>query len=79
MIIKVRFIAIANILADKEIMPEFIQFNANPQKIANSIIQQLALENYSQKVQELLSLRKLFGSFHASEKAASIIINDKIL
>ncbi|MDR0822898.1 MAG: lipid-A-disaccharide synthase [Endomicrobium sp.] len=75
-IIKVKYITIVNILADKDIVPEFIQFDARPQKIADNIIKQLKTQNYQDKAKELLSIRKIFGSSGAIKRAADIILND---
>ncbi|MDR3049208.1 MAG: lipid-A-disaccharide synthase [Elusimicrobiota bacterium] len=76
-IIKVKYITIVNILAGKSIVPEFIQFDAFPQKIANNIIKQLAPQNYQNKTQEILSIRKIFGSSGAVKRAADIILSGK--
>jgi lipid-A-disaccharide synthase len=74
-IIKVKYITIANILADKAIVPEFIQFDAKPQKIAQSIIEQLNPAIYNKKVKELLQIRQLLGAGRAATKTAEMILN----
>lgn len=74
-LIKVKYIGIVNILAGKSVVPEFIQFDANPKKIAQSVLEQLKPENYSSKVQELLSFRKSLGSPGVSKRVAEIILN----
>jgi lipid-A-disaccharide synthase len=74
-LIKVKYIGIVNILAGKSVVPEFIQFAANPKKIARSVLEQLKPENYSSKVQELLSFRKSLGSPGVSKRVAEIILN----
>ncbi|MDR2644471.1 MAG: lipid-A-disaccharide synthase [Endomicrobium sp.] len=74
-LIKVKYIGIVNILAGKSVVPEFIQFNTNPKKIAQSVLEQLKPENYSSKVQELLSFRKCLGSPGVSKRVAEIILN----
>ena len=73
---KVKYITIVNILADKAVVPEFIQHNAKPEKIAASIIEQLKPENYMPKVRELLEFRKMLGQNGVSKRAADIILND---
>jgi lipid-A-disaccharide synthase len=75
-IIKIKYIAIVNILANKTIVPEFIQFDANSSKIALSVIKQLEPENYMPKVKELLSFRSMLGTIGVSKRAAEIILND---
>jgi lipid-A-disaccharide synthase len=75
-IIKIKFIAMVNILANKTIVPEFIQFDANANKIVLSVIEQLKLENYMPKVKELLSFRSMLGMSGVSKRTAEIILND---
>jgi lipid-A-disaccharide synthase len=74
-IIKIKYIAIINILAGKSIVPEFIQFNAKPQKIASSVLGQMAFENYMSKAKELASFRKMLGMPGVSKRTAEIILN----
>jgi lipid-A-disaccharide synthase len=64
----------ANILAGKEVVPEFIQFNADPKKIAGFITEFLDEKKYKSKVEELLSFRKLLGEPGGSRRAAEIIL-----
>jgi lipid-A-disaccharide synthase len=73
MIAKVKYITIANILADKSIVPEFIQFDAKPEKIADCVIAGLNKETYAAKVKELSDLRKMLGEKGVSKRAAAII------
>jgi lipid-A-disaccharide synthase len=75
-LIKVKYIGIVNILAGKSIIPELIQFDAKPKKIALSVLEQLEPEKYSSKVKELLDLRQILGATGVSERAAKIILND---
>jgi lipid-A-disaccharide synthase len=74
-IIRIKYITIANILAGSSVVPEFIQFNAKPQKIASSVIEQIAFENYMPKVKELASFRKMLGTPGVSKRTAEIILN----
>ena len=76
MIATVKYITLANILADKLVVPEFIQFDAKPEKIADSVIKQLEPDYYSSKVKELLDFRKMLGNSGVSKRAAEIILND---
>ncbi|MDR2860573.1 MAG: lipid-A-disaccharide synthase [Elusimicrobiota bacterium] len=73
-LIKVKYITIANILVNKSIIPEFIQFNAKPEKIADYIVEQLKPENYSAKVKELLIIRDMLGEKGVCKRAAEIIL-----
>lgn len=76
MIAQVKYITLANILADRKIVPEFIQFDAKPEKIAGSVIKQLASGVYPAQVKELLEFRKMLGRPGVSKRAAEIILND---
>ncbi|MCL2144151.1 MAG: lipid-A-disaccharide synthase [Endomicrobia bacterium] len=76
MIAKVKYITLANILAGKAIVPEFIQFDAKPENIANSVIEQLNPEVYPLKVKDLLEFRKVLGKPGVSKRTAEIILND---
>ena len=76
MIVKVKYITLANILAGREVVPEFIQSAAVAEKIAASVIKQLSAENYEAKVKELLEFRKMLGVPGVSKRAAEIILND---
>jgi lipid-A-disaccharide synthase len=75
-IIKVKYITIINILANKNIVPEFIQFNARPCKIALSVLEQLKPENYIAKIEELVSFRKMLGNPGVSKRVAEIVLNN---
>ncbi|MCA6070571.1 MAG: lipid-A-disaccharide synthase [Endomicrobium sp.] len=74
-IIKIKYITMVNILSGKGVVPEFIQFDATPKKIASSVLEQLKLENYVPKVTELLAFRKMLGTPGVSKRAAEIILN----
>ncbi|MDR2427110.1 MAG: lipid-A-disaccharide synthase [Endomicrobium sp.] len=76
MIATVKYITLANILANRQIVPEFIQFDAKPDKIASEVIHQLKPENYLSKSNELLEIRKMLGKPGVSKRAAEIILND---
>jgi len=73
MLAKVKYITLVNILAGKAVVPEFIQFDAKPEKIAASVIEQLKPENYMPKVNDLLEFRKMLGQNGVSKRAAEII------
>jgi lipid-A-disaccharide synthase len=77
-VIKVKYIGIINILAGKRVVEEFIQFNAQPKKIALSVLDQLKPENYVIKAQELLSFRKALGAPGVSKRVAEIILDRNI-
>ncbi|MDR0915121.1 MAG: lipid-A-disaccharide synthase [Endomicrobium sp.] len=75
-IIKVKYITIANIIANKLIVPEFIQFEANAHKIVPYIIKALKPENYKQQIKVLNTLRMNLGNTGAAKRVAKMILND---
>jgi len=76
MLAKVKYITLVNILADKAVVPEFIQLDAKPEKIAAAVIEQLKPENYMPKVNELLEFRKMLGQNGVSKRVAEIILSN---
>lgn len=74
--IKVPYIGIVNIIAQREIVPEFIQFRAHPKKIAQAVLEIL---NNPQRLAEmknnLASIYALLGEKNASLRAAEAILN----
>ncbi|MDR0820022.1 MAG: hypothetical protein LBN19_00560 [Endomicrobium sp.] len=76
-IIKIKYAAIVNILAGRSIVPEFIQFDAKPQKIASSVLEQLKVQNYMPKVEKLLAFRKMLGTPGVSRRVAEIILENR--
>ncbi|MDR1417860.1 MAG: hypothetical protein LBI80_01675 [Endomicrobium sp.] len=74
-IVKVKYITMVNILSSKNVISEFIQFNANPKKISEYVLAQLEPKNYMPKVQELLLFRKMLGHIGVSKRVAEIILN----
>ncbi len=72
--VRVPFIGMVNIVAGKKIVPEFIQFNANPKRIANEVLN--ILENPSEVWRiknDLLQVKSSLGEKGASLRAAKII------
>jgi lipid-A-disaccharide synthase len=75
-IAKVKYISLANILTGKNIIPELIQFDATPEKIASEVIKQMRPENYNFQLKEFFGIRKMLGQKGASRRAAEIILKD---
>jgi lipid-A-disaccharide synthase len=75
LLVKVKNIGIVNILAGREIVPELIQSDANPEKIADVIKKILDEPVYRDNMKKnLLEVREKLGSPGASERAAEAII-----
>jgi len=76
-LVKVPFISLVNLIMDYEIVKELIQQDCNPDGIANEINKMLYDKDYHKKIMDgYTQLEIKLGGRGASEKAASIIIND---
>jgi lipid-A-disaccharide synthase len=76
LLIKVKNIGMVNIIAGKTVVPELIQKDVTPEKIASAVLQ--ILENPSKQEEikkELSSLKEKIGNPGASFRAAQIIIS----
>lgn len=72
-------IALPNILAKKQIVPEFIQKDANPVTLSNAIIEFLNnKEKCEIQKKEFVQIRELLGNSSASENVAKFIIQEQI-
>ncbi|MFA7074228.1 MAG: lipid-A-disaccharide synthase [Endomicrobiaceae bacterium] len=74
LIVKIKYITLANILSGKEIVPEYIQHNATPEKIADALIKQMKPENYERTRTELLKFRHQLGENGVSRRVAQKIL-----
>jgi lipid-A-disaccharide synthase len=73
-IINLPYLSLVNILSQKQVIPELIQKEANPDNLAKSIIQ--IVENrklYDAMQSNFLFLRQQLGEVGASKNAANII------
>lgn len=75
LLINVKFITLANILLNKEIVPECIQHDATPENISNKVLEILQPENYAKVKQELLQFRNMLGTPGVYTRVAQKIIN----
>ena len=76
MLLKIPMIGLVNILANKMIVPELLQNQANPLKIAKEAERFLKDKKYYLKVKNSLQeIRSLLGPPGASERAARVVIN----
>jgi lipid-A-disaccharide synthase len=74
--IKIPYIGMVNIVAGKKIIPEFIQFGAQPKKIAETVLE--ILQNpirLEQMKNDLRQVESSLGEKGASLRAAQIILN----
>ena len=73
MIVKVRHIGLANIIAGKTIVPELIQDEANPERIATEVVNILNDPTRMQNIrQELHAVRETLGQPGAAGRAARL-------
>ncbi len=74
-LIKVRTIAMVNIIAGEKVVPEFLQFQAKPSMIASETVKILEDTAYrSEMVRKLEKVKDALGSPGASSRAASAIL-----
>jgi len=74
--VKIPYIGMVNIVAGKEIVPEFIQFKAKPKIIAKSIIELLNSPLLANRMsQDLKTVKDSLGQPGAAGRAAKLILN----
>jgi len=73
--VKLPYIGMVNIVAQKKIIPEFIQFQARPKKIADAVLEMLKNTSQIWQMQKDLShIKALLGEKGAGLRAARIIL-----
>ncbi len=75
LVVTVKYLGMPNVLANKEVVPEFIQHTAKPAAIANAV--QRLIEDAGareQMISEFDSIMGKLGRGRASEKAAQVIM-----
>lgn len=74
--IKIPYIGMANIVAERKIVPEFIQFGAQPKMIAKSIIELLQDPLSAHRmIQDLKTVKDSLGEPGAADRAAKLILD----
>jgi lipid-A-disaccharide synthase len=77
LVMRTRFLGMPNVLADREIVPEFLQHEARPKPIAEAVLQLLNDPATREKmVTEFDGIIDKLGETGASEKAARAILED---
>ena len=76
---KVKYISMTNILADKMILPELVQLNVNPKNLIMEINKLTTDTKYYESIKnDLQSVKKMFlNKSNAINNAAQCIINEK--
>ena len=70
--IKVKYVGLANLIVDDEVMPELLQNDATPEKISKKAL--YMLDNLFYFKNQLQMVRKLLGKEGASKRAANIAV-----
>ncbi|MFH0731758.1 MAG: lipid-A-disaccharide synthase [Candidatus Omnitrophota bacterium] len=74
-IIKIPYIGLVNVVANKMIVPEFLQYKATPGAIADRIVKLVQDESlWQEQKRELLELKNRLGSPGASARAAKEVV-----
>jgi lipid-A-disaccharide synthase len=77
LVVTVKYLGMPNVLANKEVVPEFIQHEAKPAAIANAVQQLIGQARArEQMISEFDSIMGKLGKGGASEKAAQVIRNE---
>ena len=74
LLVKVKYLGMPNVLAEKEIVPEFIQHHAQPAMIAQAVLHLLETGARAQMFSEFDKIRDQLGGAGASERAAKTIL-----
>src|SRR5438105_5529501 len=77
LLVKVKYLGMPNVLADKQLVPEFIQHRAQPHPLAEAVLHLLD-DSYArqQTIWEFDKIAGKLGESGASEKAARAIIDE---
>lgn len=75
-IMHIRFIGIPNLIADRKIVPELLQWQATPENIAHEVLSLLGDDNRRQKMkEELASACRQLGPPGATERTAEMALD----
>lgn len=75
-LIRLPYIGLVNVVAGKKIVPEFLQYEARPEKISQYILKLLKDKNLAGSIKEkLLRVKESLGESGASRRAASEVVS----
>ena len=74
-LVKVPYASIVNIIANKKVVPEYLQFDATPEKISSTISMLVNDENLLYRLKkEQLAVKQKIGNSGASKKVAKLLL-----
>jgi lipid-A-disaccharide synthase len=73
-VVKVKYLGMPNVLADREIVPEFIQHRAKPASIAHAVSRLFEKDTRAQMFSDFDKVRVQLGGIGASERAAKALL-----
>ncbi len=77
LVVSVKYLGMPNVLADKEVVPEFIQHRAKGRAIANAALRLIdESSTREQMISEFDAIIAKLGEGGASDRAANAIINE---
>ena len=74
LLIKVKYVSLVNIIANKEVFPEFIQDKARPESMAQAVLDLLRPQRAQQIRYELDKVRKRLGESGVASRAAKAAV-----
>ena len=77
LVVKVKYLGMPNVLANKEVVPEFIQHRARPGKLAKAVLR--LINDSSARAKMIFDLDSIVGQLGgggASARAAEAILNE---
>jgi len=77
-LIKVPYASIVNIIANKKVVPEYLQFDATSSNIASSVCMLIDDESLLGRLKkEQMAVKKIIGGKGASEQVAKLLLHEK--
>ena len=76
LIVKVKYITIVNILANKLIVPEYIQHKATAENLTTAVLKYLEPDTYKKNREELLQFKNMLGTKGVCKRIAKNILED---
>ena len=72
--IKVKYASLVNLIAEREVVPELLQYNAIPANISQEVLKLLEVEKNKTMRQKLSEVCSLLGETGASRRTAKLAL-----